>query len=60
MNQWRKKNTNTVGLAFWKIANQEQARRIRWQRVAIVAILACPGSFIAGGLLLGQIIGWWW
>lgn len=32
----------------------------RWKRLAVVAIVACPGSFVAGGLLLQRALEWWW
>lgn len=38
----------------------EVVKRRRWQRLAVVAIAACPGSFIAGGLLLQRALEWWW
>lgn len=31
------------------------ARLKRWRKVAIVAVLACPGSFVAGGYVLGKV-----
>lgn len=29
----------------------------RWRRVAVVAVVACPGSFVAGGYVVGKLLG---
>lgn len=50
-----------------EIVTQADAQAGKWRRaaikarrVAIVAVLACPGSFVAGGLLLEKLLVWWW
>lgn len=34
-----------------------KARLSRWRRVAVVAVVACPGSFVAGGYVVGKLLG---
>lgn len=41
-------------------ALRENCRANRWQRLAVVAFIAMPGSFVAGGFLLQRLISWWW
>lgn len=35
-----------------------RARLKRLRVVAVTAVLACPGSFVAGGYLLKQVVDW--
>jgi len=45
----------------WRKAAENWKRSaIKARRLAVVAVLACPGSFVAGGLLLQPLLEWWW
>lgn len=37
-----------------------RGRLQRWRAVAVAAVLVCPGSFVAGGLLLERLLKAWW
>lgn len=51
---------------FWKEKAEQQGAQIgaaqasgrRWLRLAVVALLACPGSFVGGVMLAAEAAQW--
>lgn len=51
---WKEKASKAQHQAMFFLKERE-----RMKKIAVAAVLACPGSFVLGGMLLQTVLEWW-